>query len=255
MMNQLAELQDTLKSLRLGETADQISNLLEQAEINDETYSTFLMNVMSFEQRRREEKKIERHFKWATFPFNKTLEQFDLTEQQSLSKKQFNQLKELLWIEQLYNLIFLGPPGVGKTHLAVGLGIKAIYQGYKVIFSSMGELIHTLKTEEITRKSQTRMKRIRNADLVIIDDLMFMAMNQNEANLFFHLINELYNNASIILTSNKAPKEWGELLGDPAITTAILDRIMHRAEIIHLNEDSYRMKHRTSIFEGESVSN
>ena len=255
MMSQISELQDTLKSLRFGETADQISHLLEQAEINDETYSTFLMNVMNFEQRRREEKKIERHLKWATFPFNKTLEQFDLTEQQSLSKKQFNQLKELLWIEQLYNLILLGPPGVGKTHLAVGLGIKAIYQGYKVIFTSMGELIHTLKTEEITRQSQTRMKRIRNADLVIIDDLMFIAMNQNEANLFFHLINELYNNASIILTSNKAPKEWGELLGDPAITTAILDRIMHRAEIIHLNDDSYRMKHRTSIFEGESVSN
>src|SRR5690625_4686435 len=254
-MNQLKRLQETLKSLRLGETANQLPVLLETAEKNDDTYAGFLMNVMSYEQQRREEKKIERHLKWATLPFNKTLEQFDLTEQQSLSKKQFNQLKELLWIEQLYNLILLGPPGVGKTHLAVGLGIKAIYQGYKVIFTSMGELIHTLKTEEITRKSQTRMKRIRNADLVIIDDLMFIAMNQNEANLFFHLINELYNNASIILTSNKAPKEWGELLGDPAITTAILDRIMHRAEIIHLNDDSYRMKHRTSIFEGESVSN
>src|SRR5699024_9550233 len=122
-------------------------------------------------------------------------------------------------------------------------------------FTSTGELIHTLKTEAITRKSQTRMKRIRNADLVIIDDLMFMAMNQEEANLFFHLINELYNNACIILTSNKAPKEWGELLGDPAITTAILDRLIHRAEIIHLNGESYRMKHRLSIFGQESVSN
>ena len=128
-------------------------------------------------------------------------------------------MSELLWIEQLYNLILLGPPGVGKTHLAIGIGIKAINMGYKVIFITMGELIQVLKTEEITRKSQTRMKRIRNADLIIIDDLMFMAMNQHEANLFFHLINELYNNASIILTSNKAPKEWGELLGDPAITT------------------------------------
>src|SRR5690625_3939255 len=150
-----------------------------------------------------------------------------------MSKRQFNQLKELLWIEQLYNLILLGPPGVGKTHLAIGLGIQAINRGFKVIFSSMGKLIQTLKTEEITRKSQTRMKRIRGADLVIIDDLMFMAMNQQEANLFFHLINDLYNNASIILTSNKAPKQWGELLEDPAITTAILDRLVHRSEIIH----------------------
>src|SRR5690625_7827927 len=98
------------------------------------------MNVMSYEQQRREEKKIERHLKWATFPYHKTLEQFRLNEQQSLSKKQFNQLKELLWIEQLYNLILLGPPGVGKTHLAIGLGIEAIHQGYKVIFTTMGEL-------------------------------------------------------------------------------------------------------------------
>ncbi|MBP2080190.1 IS21-like element helper ATPase IstB, partial [Oceanobacillus polygoni] len=230
-MNQLSTLQDTLKSLRLGETANHLPVLLEKAKTNDDTYASFLMNVMSYEQKRREDKQIERRLKWATFPYHKTLEQFNLNEQESLSKKQYNQLKELLWIEQLYNLILLGPPGVGKTHLAIGLGIQAIHQGYKVVFSSMGELIQTLKTEEITRKSQTRMNRIRTADLVIIDDLMFMAMNQKEANLFFHLINELYNNACVILTSNKAPKEWGELLGDPAITTAILDRIMHRAEI------------------------
>ena len=254
-MNQLKRLQDTLKSLRLGETAEQLPVLLEAAEKNDDTYASFLMDVMSYEQQRREEKKIERHLKWATFPYHKTLEQFYLNEQQSLSKKQFNQLKELLWIEQLYNLILLGPQGVGKTHLAIGLGIEAIHRGHKVIFTTMGELVQNLKTEEITRKSQTRMKRIRDADLVIIDDLMFMAMNQSEANLFFHVINDLYNTASIILTSNKAPKEWGELLGDPAITIAILDRLMHRVEIIHLNGDSYRMKHRSTIFSNKDVSN
>src|SRR5699024_8763956 len=132
-------------------------------------------------------------------------------------------LAELIWIEQLYNLILLGPPGVRKTHLAIGLGMKAIYSRYKVIITTMGEIVQTLKTEEITRKSQTRMKRIRNADLVIINDLMFIEMNQSEANLLFHLINDLYNTSSVILTSNKAPKEWGELLGDPAITTAVLD--------------------------------
>lgn len=254
-MTTIKELQDKLTSLRLGEAAQQLPILLEKAKTNDETTATFLMRLLDYEQIRREEKKIERHLKWATFPYEKTLDEFHLKEQKSLSNKQFNQLRELLWMEQLFNLILLGPPGVGKTHLAIGLGIQAIQKGYKVIFITMGELIQTLKTEEITRKAQTRMKRIRNADLVIIDDLMFMAMNQSEANLFFHLINDLYNNASIILTSNKAPKEWGELLGDPAITTAILDRIMHRVEIIHLNEDSYRMKHRTSIFKKESVPN
>src|SRR5699024_10975189 len=255
-MTTIKELQDKLTSLRLGEAAQQLPILLEKAKTNDETTATFLMRLLDYEQIRREEKKIERHLKWATFPYEKTLDEFHLMEQKSLSNKQFNQLRELLWMEQLFNLILLGPPGVGKTHLVIGLGIQAIQEGYKVIFITMGELIQTLKTEEITRKAQTRMKRIRNADLVIIDDLMFMAMNQSEANLFFHLINDLYNNASIILTSNKAPKEWGELLGDPAITTAILDRIMHRVEIVHLNEDSYRMKHRVSIFEKEeSVPN
>ena len=232
----------------MSESANYLPALLKEAEKGDMTYLSFLNSILSYELKRREEKLLERRLKWAAFPTHKTLDEFNLDEQQSLSQKQLNQLRELVWIDQLYNIILLGPPGVGKTHLAIGLGLEAIQQGYKVMFVSMGDLIHTLKTEEITRRSQTKMTRIRKADLIIIDDLMFMAMDQHEANLFFHLINDLYNQTSIILTSNKAPKEWGELLGDPAITTAILDRIVHRAEIIHLNGDSYRMKHRTSIF-------
>lgn len=254
-MTQLHELQALLRSLRLSETANSLPTLLKEAEDNDLTYTSFLMNCAKFEQKSREEKLLEKRLKWATFPYQKTLKEFDIKEQQSLSKRQFHMLGELTWIERLYNLILLGPPGVGKTHLAIGLGIEAISHGYKVMFVSMGDLVQLLKTEEISRKSQLKMKRIRDADLVIIDDLMFMAMNQQEANLFFHLINDLYNKACIILTSNKAPKEWGELLGDPAITTAILDRLIHRVEIIHLNGDSYRMKHRSSIFNQESVPN
>jgi DNA replication protein DnaC len=147
-----------------------------------------------------------------------------------------------------------GPPGAGKTHIGIGLGVEAIHKGYKVAFSSMGELVHLLKTEEYIRKSQMQLKRIKESDLVIIDDLMYLAMDQREANLFFHLINHLYERSSIILTSNKGPEEWVELMGDQGITTAILDRLLHRVEVIQLNEnDSYRLKHRFTIFEKESV--
>lgn len=252
-MSDLSIAQERLKSLRMSEASQYLPTLVKEAEMHDKSYLGFLNSILEYEQKRREEKLLERRLKWAAFPSHKTLDEFNLDEQRSLSRKQLNQLKELTWIEQLYNIIFLGPPGVGKTHLAIGLGLEAIHQGYKVMFISMGDLVHTLKTEEISRKSKTRMKRIRDANLLIIDDLMFMAMDHHEANLFFHLINDLYNKSSIILTSNKAPKDWGELLGDPAITTAILDRIIHRAEIIHLNGDSYRMKHRTSIFESSKV--
>jgi DNA replication protein DnaC len=254
-LSQLQQLQELMRTLRLSETANHLPEIIREAEKKDLSFTQFLFEIATYEQGRRDEKQLEKRFKWATFPFHSTVDEYDLKEQKSLSSKKLNQLKDLTWIEQLYNIIFLGPPGVGKTHLSIGLGIEALNQGYKVVFTTMGDLIHTLKTEEITRKSKTRMKRIREADLVIIDDLMFMAMDKQEANMFFHLINNLYNQTSIILTSNKGPKEWGELLGDQAITTAILDRILHRVEIIHLNEDSWRMKNRKTIFGDQSVSN
>ncbi|UOF91054.1 ATP-binding protein [Fodinisporobacter ferrooxydans] len=126
--------------------------------------------------------------------------------------------------------------------------MEALERGHRVSFVAMDTLLHLLKTQDITRTSQARMRRILGSDLVIIDDLMFMAMDKNESNIFFQFINKLYDQSSIILTSNKGPEEWGELLGDPAITTAILDRILHKSEVIQLSGDSFRLKHRETIF-------
>jgi DNA replication protein DnaC len=237
-----------LKTVNLYNVAEQIEELINIPLEQSISYEKFLERLLQCEIKGREEKRFERRLKHASFPEYKTLDEFDLNEQPSLSKRQFNQLKELGWIEQGYNLILLGPTGVGKTMLSVGLGIHAINNGYKVHFVTMNDLVYILKTQDVIRTSRARYKRIIESDLVIIDDLMFMAMEKHEANLFFQLINKLYGQTSIIITSNKGPEEWGELLGDPAITTAILDRIVHKCEVINLDGDSYRLKHRKTIF-------
>ncbi|PTQ55241.1 MAG: Mobile element protein [Candidatus Carbobacillus altaicus] len=248
MTETVAEIRQCLRALKLAEAARMVDQILMEAESKQWTCQQFLRHLLGHELHRREEKHLAKRLKRASSPEIKTLDEFHLEEQQSLSKRQIQQLRELLWLEKAYNLLLLGPPGVGKTHLAIGLGIDALKKGYKVSFVTMDQLIHLLKTQEIARTAQNRLKRIQNSNLVIIDDLMFMAMDRNEANLFFQLVNRLYGQTSIILTSNKGPENWGELLGDQAITTAILDRILHKSEIIQLNGDSFRLRHRKTIF-------
>jgi len=244
----IESIKNMLNSIKMYHSASALEDILKLSTEKALSYEKFLESLLKHEIKSREQKKIEQRMKQALFPEYKTIDEFDIAEQQSLSRRQLNQLIELTWIEQGFNLILLGPPGVGKTHLAVGLGIHAIHSGYKVVFTTMNDLVHYLKTQEILRSARARIKRILDADLVIIDDLMFMAMEKHEANLFFQLINKLYGQTSIIITSNKGPEDWGELLGDPAITTAILDRIVHKCEVINLCGDSYRLKYRASIF-------
>ncbi|MFD2628013.1 IS21-like element helper ATPase IstB [Oceanobacillus kapialis] len=251
----MEDLQRQLHHLRMSETSKELPSFLRKAETQSWTYQEFLRELLSYEEKRREEKMIEKHLKWAKFPYQKSIDEFNLRELPSLSERQLKQLKEMSWLDESFNLIFLGPPGVWKTHMAIGLGLEAIYKGQRVSFVSMGELLPLLKMEEFLRKSQLKLKRIREADLVIIDDLMYMAMDQNEANLFFHLINHLYERSSIILTSNKGPEDWGALLGDQGIATAILDRLLHRSEVLHFEGASHGIKYRQTLFQTESVQN
>jgi DNA replication protein DnaC len=248
-LSSIETLESMLRTLKMYHTAENIDNIIEISRRKSLTNERFLEEFLNEEIKGRESRRLEKRLKQALFPEYKTLSEFNLDEQRSLSMRQLNQLKELIWLEQGYNIIFFGPPGVGKTHLSIGIGIEAINNGYKVRFTTMADLIHLLKTQEISTVSRNKVKRIIDSDLFIIDDLMFMAMEKQEANLFFQLINKLYGQTSIIITSNKGPEEWGELLGDAAITTAILDRIVHKCEVVNFfDDDSYRIKHRQSIF-------
>lgn len=164
MTSTVHTLQDQFRHLRMVETANELPELLRNAERSSWTYQEFLQELLMYELKRREEKNVEKRLKWAKFPYLKTLDEFHVEEQKSLSTRQLNQLRELNWLEQQYNLILLGPPGAGKTHIGIGLGIEAIQKGFKVAFSTMGELVHLLKTEEYIRKSQMQLKRIKESD-------------------------------------------------------------------------------------------
>ena len=161
------------------------------------------------------------------------------------------------WVEQAHNILIIGPPGIGKTHLAVGLGLQAVDLGYRVVFITMQDLVKCLITETITRSSRHRLKQILTADLVIIDEVGFLPISMAEANSFFQLVSKLYENTSVILTSNKGFDEWPKFLHDPVITTAILDRLVHHSEIFNLSGDSYRLINKTSILkkQGKNVQN
>ncbi|MFZ0474153.1 MAG: IS21-like element helper ATPase IstB [Anaerobacillus sp.] len=248
-------LQEKCRTLRLAETAKELPRFLREAEAKSWTYHELIYEILTYETQCRERKNSEKLMKWAEFPELLTFDQFRLEEQSAIGEKHLNVLKELSWIDECFTLIMMGPTGAGKTHLSTALGIHAIERGYQVSFVSMERLIYVLKSREYINKSKTRYKRIMSSELIIIDDVMYMAYEPQDAHLFFQFIYEMYDKAAFILTSNKGPNEWGKFLGDPTLTTAILDRLLHRSEILTFSEKqhSIRMKYRKVLFEGQGV--
>lgn len=249
MSRDLDRVRALLQALRLSAIRQHLSELLEQTLPSSGTPLSFLSLCLERELASREEKSKQKRLRSAGFPYHKTIADFDFAALPCLPRESILALMDLHWVEQAHNILILGPPGVGKTHIAVGLGLQAVDQGYRVLFITMQDLIRVLTSEEIARRSRTRLKQLLVADLVIIDEVGFLPVTQTEANLFFQLICKLYENTSVILTTNKGFDEWPQFLQDAVITTAILDRLVHHSEIFNLLGDSYRINHRTSILQ------
>jgi len=237
------------KQLNLTALPDYLDRAIAEAEKNQVSYLELIKTLMEKEINHRKEKDRERRTQQARLPLSYNLNLYDFTVSNGLEKKQLNQLRELQWLEQNFNIILMGPSGTGKTYIAAGLCFEAVDKGYRAYFKTMEELIKVLKMKDITRSAATEYKRIMKAHMLVIDDIMMFPVTKEDAVAFFNLINELYDRTSLVITTNKSPKEWAEVLKDDVLTTALLDRILYRCEIIKLSGKSYRMENRKTIFE------
>jgi DNA replication protein DnaC len=252
-MDKLKEIKQYADTLRLTQLRNKAESIIHQAQIDKPSYLEFVEQLLKNEVLQRQKNDYERRLKLAHLPLLHDLNQYDFNFENGVVKPQLKQLRELLWLEQNYNIILMGPSGTGKTYLTAGLVYQAIQNGYRAYFMTMEEIITVLKMKEITSSALGTYNRLLKAHLVAIDDIMLLPIKKNEAVSFFNLINHLYEQCSIIITTNKSPKQWAETLEDEVLATALLDRILYRCEVIKLSGNSYRMQNRKTIF-GQVIS-
>ncbi|MGB4420580.1 MAG: IS21-like element helper ATPase IstB [Candidatus Saccharimonadales bacterium] len=240
-MSALAESARKLESLRLRGASSRLPELLKQAESEGMTCLAFLETLVDVELQDRGDRRLKRGLAMAHFPVVKRLEDFNLGRVAGIEKRDLSELAECSWIDRHENLLLFGPPGLGKTHLAIALGHVAVRKGYSVCYERMTSLVKLLVRSDAARSAQFRLSRLAKANLMIIDEIGYTPIERKEANLFFTFVSDLYERASIVVTSNKNLNSWSELMGDEVMTAALLDRLMHHAKIFSLSGESYRI--------------
>lgn len=244
-----SEVKDLLKKFKLINAEGHLDELLPKDQAEREIVLKNLKVILERESDFCGEKLLKKRMDEAEFPEIKTIGGFDFEAQPSIKKKDIDELMKMKWVDNSFNILFFGPPGVGKTHLATGLGVQAIQMGYTVYFTEMDNLIKILKKRDASNASKQRYKRIITSKLLIIDEIGYSPVTPEEVNLFFQLIRSINGKTSIIITSNKEFSKWTEFMDDKAIAAAILDRLMYRCQVFSLKgEISYRMTHRETIF-------
>lgn len=237
----MERIEEHLGRLKLFRVKELLPELAKKAETEELTHLSFLDHLLNEEVSSKEDRRVRTTLKLAGLPFEKTIEEYDFTFNAELDKQTVMSLFDLDFLSSHENVIFLGPPGVGKTHLATSLAIKACYSGISIYFTTMAELIAKLKSDNDISKAGRGRSYYKSA-LVVVDEVGYTPITREESHLFFQFISNRYEKSSTIITSNKSFTEWGDLFGDPVIVTAILDRLLHHCRVINMKGRSYRLK-------------
>ena len=248
---EMEEIRQYAKILRLSNVRSNCSDIIHKAQIDKPTYLTYTKEVLKDEVETRQRNDLLRRMRQAKLPKNCDLDRFDFNHSAGIIKSQLQQMRELVWLDQLYNLIFMGPSGTGKTFMTAGLIRDAVMRGYRALFMTMEALVNILRLKEVSSSAMNAYNSILRCNLIGIDDIMLMPMKKEEAVAFFNLINNLHEKTSIIITTNKAPTEWVEILQDEVLAQALLDRLLYRCDVVKLVGSSYRMENRSGFLHKE----
>ena len=237
-----SSLEERLIQLGWHDTASQLDDLVENASTHNVSYFDFLHTVVLQEWERRESAKLENRIKRAKLPYTKTIHDFDFTFQPSINEQRVKETLTCRFIANGENRLLLGPPGVGKTHLALSFALEALAKGHTALFLTADQMVAECRKAETKGSIPKLAQKWSRPDFLIFDEVGFFPFDELTANVFFQVVSKRYEHGAMILTSNKSYIEWGKVFGDDVLATAILDRLLHHAVTFNIKGDSYRLK-------------